>query len=132
MYYELTAYVIVFTTIPSLALLALLIYIYRSTENEKSINPLIATLLSVGVSILFLVAAELLFNIISSLREFRVKAPPIITYIAYLATFIYFTAKERFKFIVAFPCFLLGAISIIFAGVPVLFWFGCATGPVCM
>jgi hypothetical protein len=115
-----------------LALLALLVYIYRHFKNEKGINPTIATLLSVGVSILFLVAVELLVNIITSLREFRVKAPPTITYCVYLTTFIYLTVKERFKFLAALPCFLLGAISIIFAGVPILFWFGCATGPVCM
>ena len=132
MYYELTAYVIAFTVVPSVALLALLVCIYRESMIAGGVSPLIATILSVGGSVLSLVAAELVFHLISDLREFRVKLPPLIAGAVFVAAFVYFSLKGRFRFLVSVPYFLVGAASFVCAGVPVLFWFGCATGPVCI
>ena len=132
MHYALNIYAIPFILIPSTILLSIIFYIYQCSRKNKSYIPFPTTLLSVGISIYLLIIFELLVNFISSLREFRAKGFIIVTYTAFLTSFIYFSIKEKFRFTTTVLWLLIGSVAVIFAGVPVFFIFGCATGPVCM
>lgn len=132
MYYELTPYVLVVTAIPFAILLVALISVYRTARDENGFSPLIVTLLCVGVSLLSLTIAEILVNLIPSLREFRLKTPVAIAWLVFLTAFIFSAKKERFKLTSFFIWLFWGAILLILAVIPVLIWFGCAMGPVCI
>ena len=94
MYYPLTPYVFIFTAIPFVILLFALISLYRNARNENGFSSLVVMLLCVGVSLLSLTTAEILVNLIPGLRELRLKIPVAITWLVFLATFI-FLAKYK-------------------------------------
>ena len=132
MYYPLTPYVFIFTAIPFVILLFALISLYRNARNENGFSSLVVMLLCVGVSLLSLTTAEILVNLIPGLRELRLKIPVAITWLVFLATFIFLAKRERLKVMSFFIWCILGAVSLVITGIPVLIWFGCATGPVCI
>lgn len=132
MYYPLTPYVFIVTAIPFVILLLALISVYRNARNENGFSPLVVMLLCVGVSLLSLVTAEILVNLIPILRGLRLEIPVAITWLVFLATYIYLAKKVRLKITSFFIWCFLGAVSLIITGIPVIIWFGCATGPVCI